>query len=138
MDILSQVGYRLIGDIAGHKENELNKKAEKARKENNSILAEKYEREVTMAGYHFGDEDYVILNGSIGIGLGLSGGLIMDRMDNIYFVRGGGIVNGLVGTIATEKLSVDTSEWGEDKFCEVISRGSFGFGMGLYGGLRFQ
>ena len=138
MDILSQVGYRLIGDIAGHKENELYKKAEKARKENNSILAEKYEKEVTMAGYHFGDEDYVILNGSIGIGLGLSGGLIMDRMDNIYFVRGGGIVNGLVGTIATEKLSVDTSEWGEDKFCEVISRGSFGFGMGLYGGLRFQ
>ena len=138
MNILSQVGYRLIGDIAGHKENELNKKAEKARKENNSILAEKYEKEVTMAGYHFGDEDYVILNGSIGIGFGLSGGLIMDRMDNIYFVRGGGIVNGLVGTIATEKLSVDTSEWGEDKFCEVISRGSFGFGMGLYGGLRFQ
>ncbi len=138
MNILSQVGYRLIGDIAGHKENELNKKAEKARKENNSILAEKYEKEVTMAGYHFGDEDYVILNGSIGIGLGLSGGLIMDRMDNIYFVRGGGIVSGLGGTIATEKLSVDTSEWGEDKFCEVISRGSFGFGMGLYGGLRFQ
>ena len=138
MNILSQVGYRLIGDIAGHKENELYKKAEKARKENNSILAEKYEKEATMAGYHFGDEDYVILNGSIGIGLGLSGGLIMDRMDNIYFVRGGGIVNGLVGTIATEKLSVDTSEWGEDKFCEVISRGSFGFGMGLYGGLRFQ
>ena len=141
VNILSQVGYRLIGDIAGHKENELYKKTEKpekAGKENNSILAEKYEKEVTMAGYHFGDEDYVILNGSIGIGLGLSGGLIMDRMDNIYFVRGGGIVNGLVGTIATEKLSVDTSEWGEDKFCEVISRGSFGFGMGLYGGLRFQ
>ncbi len=141
MNILSQVGYRLIGNIAGHKENELYKKTEKpekAGKENNSILAEKYEKEVTMAGYHFGDEDYVILNGSIGIGLGLSGGLIMDRMDNIYFVRGGGIVNGLVGTIATEKLSVDTSEWGEDKFCEVISRGSFGFGMGLYGGLRFQ
>ena len=45
VDILSQVGYRLIGDIAGHKENELYKKAEKARKENNSILAEKYEKE---------------------------------------------------------------------------------------------
>ncbi len=45
VNILSQVGYRLIGDIAGHKENELYKKAEKARKENNSILAEKYERE---------------------------------------------------------------------------------------------
>ena len=141
VNVRSPVGYCFIGDIAGHKENELYKKTEKpekAGKENNSILAEKYEKEVTMAGYHFGDEDYVILNGSIGIGLGLSGGLIMDRMDNIYFVRGGGIVNGLVGTIATEKLSVDTSEWGEDKFCEVISRGSFGFGMGLYGGLRFQ
>ena len=138
VNVRSPVGYRFIGDIAGHKENELYKKNGKAKKENNSILAEKYEKEVTMAGYHFGDEDYVILNGSIGIGLGLSGGLIMDRMDNIYFVRGGGIVNGLVGTIATEKLSVDTSEWGEDKFCEVISRGSFGFGMGLYGGLRFQ
>ena len=138
VNVRSPVGYRFIGDIAGHKENELYKKNGKARKENNSILAEKYEKEVTMAGYHFGDEDYVILNGSIGIGLGLLGGLIMDRTDNIYFVRGGGIVNGLVGTIATEKLSVDTSEWGEDKFCEVISRGSFGFGMGLYGGLRFQ
>ena len=138
VNVRSPVGYRFIGDIAGHKENELYKKNGKARKDNNSILAEKYGKEVTMAGYHFGDEDYVILNGSIGIGLGLSGGLIMDRMDNIYFVRGGGIVNGLVGTIATEKLSVDTSEWGEDKFCEVISRGSFGFGMGLYGGLRFQ
>ena len=45
VNILSQVGYRLIGDIAGHKENELYKKAEKARKENNSILAEKYEKE---------------------------------------------------------------------------------------------
>ena len=44
VNILSQVGYRLIGDIAGHKENELYKKAEKARKENNSILAEKYEK----------------------------------------------------------------------------------------------
>ena len=32
VNILSQVGYRLIGDIAGHKENELNKKAEKAEK----------------------------------------------------------------------------------------------------------
>ena len=45
MNILSQVGYRLIGDIAGHKENELYKKSEKSRKENNSILAEKYEKE---------------------------------------------------------------------------------------------
>ncbi len=303
VNILSQVGYRLIGDIAGHKENELNKKAEKARKENNSILAEKYEKEakkwsesgsnriamhgimgalvskeagmtkgltgaglnallqkelgkikdkevhkiasaaigylaggktgaaiahqattfnyltheqkkqkealiaqaleegdeeqantirqyydeldnkqdivisnlelpeqdeydsytekmiiqsgniydgtdtikeVTMAGlklakkqgltaYHFGDEDYVTLNGSIGIGLGLSGGFIMDKTGNVYFVRGGGIVNGLGGTIATGKFSIDTNDWDKDKFREVISGGSFGFSIGLYG-----
>ena len=305
MNILSQVGYRLIGDIAGHKENELYKKAEKARKENNSILAEKYEKEakkwsesgtnriamhgimgalvskeagtgmtkgltgaglnailqkelgkikdkevhkmasaaigylaggktgaaiawqattfnyltheqkkqkealiaqaleegdeeqantirqyydeldnkqdivisnlelpeqdeydsytekmiiqsgniydgtdtikeVTMAGlklakkqgltaYHFGDEDYVTLNGSIGIRLGLSGGFIMDRTGNVYFVKGGGIVSGLGGTVATGKFSIDTSDWDEDKFREVISGGSFGFSIGLYG-----
>ena len=75
-----------------------------------------------MAGYHFGDEDYVTLNGSIGIGLGLSGGLIMDRTGNVYFVRGGGIVSSLGGTVATGKLSVDrgtiwisrnrNSQWG--------------------------
>ena len=57
-----------------------------------------------MAGYHFGDEDYVILNSSIGIGLGLSGGLIMDRMDNIYFVRGGGIVSSLGWNSSDRKI----------------------------------
>ena len=305
VNILSQVGYRLIGDIAGHKENELYKKAEKARKENNSILAEKYEKEakkwsesgsnriamhgimgalvskeagagmtkgltgaglnallqkelgkikdtevhkmasaaigylaggktgaaiawqattfnyltheqkkqkealiaqaleegdeeqantirqyydeldnkqdiiisnlelpeqdeydsytekmiiqsgniydgtdtikeVTMAGlklakkqgltaYHFGDEDYVTLNGSIGMGLGLSGGFIMDRTGNVYFVRGGGIVNGLGGTIATGKLSVDTSGWKSQKFRDVLSGSSTNFSLSLYG-----
>ena len=129
VNVRSPVGYRFIGDIAGHKENELYKKNGKARKENNSILAEKYEKEVTMAGYHFGDEDYVILNGSIGIGLGLSGGLIMDRMDNIYFVRGGGIVSGLGGTVATGKFSVDTSGWDESKFRKSIEGGSISFGI---------
>jgi len=305
VNILSQVGYRLIGDIAGHKENELNKKAEKARKENNSILAKKYEKEakkwsesgsnriamhgimgalvskeagtgitkgltgaglnallqkelgkikdkevhkiasaaigylaggktgaaiahqattfnyliheqkkqkealiaqaleegdeeqantirqyydeldnkqdivisnlelpeqdeydsytekmivqsgniydgtdtvkeVTMAGlklakkqgltaYHFGDEDYVTLNGSIGIRLGLSGGFIMDRTGNVYFVRGGGIVNGLSGTIATGKLSVDTSDWNSKKFKDVLSGSGANFSLSLYG-----
>ena len=73
------------------------------------------------------------LNGSIGIGLGLSGGLIMDRTGNVYFVRGGGIVSSLGGTVATGKFSVDTSGWDEDKFREVISGGSFGFSIGLYG-----
>ena len=301
VNILSQVGYRLIGDIAGHKENELNKKAEKARKENNSILAEKYEREakkwsesgtnriamhgimgalvskeagagmtkgltgaglnallqkelgkikdkevhkmasaaigylaggktgaaiawqattfnyltheqkkqkealiaqaleegdeeqantirqyydeldnkqdiiisnlelpeqdeydsytekmiiqsgniydgtdtikeVTMAGlklakkqgltaYHFGDEDYVTLNGSIGMGLGLSGGFIMDRTGNVYFVRGGGIVSGLSGTIATGKFSIDTSNWNDLEFRRNIEGRSVSFGI---------
>ena len=301
VNILSQVGYRLIGDIAGHKENELYKKAEKARKENNSILAEKYEREakkwsesgtnriamhgimgalvskeagagmtkgltgaglnallqkelgkikdpevhkmasaaigylaggktgaaiawqattfnyltheqkkqkealiaqaleegdeeqantirqyydeldnkqdiiisnlelpeqdeydsytekmiiqsgniydgtdtikeVTMAGlklakkqgltaYHFGDEDYVTLNGSIGIRLGLSGGFIMDRTGNVYFVRGGGIVNGLSGTIATGKFSIDTSNWNDLEFRRNIEGRSVSFGI---------
>ncbi len=301
VNILSQVGYRLIGDIAGHKENELYKKAEKARKENNSILAEKYEKEakkwsesgsnriamhgimgalvskeagtgmtkgltgaglnallqkelgkikdpevhkmasaaigylaggktgaaiahqattfnyltheqkkqkealiaqaleegdeeqantirqyydeldnkqdivisnlelpeqdeydsytekmiiqsgniydgtdtikeVTMAGlklakkqgltaYHFGDEDYVTLNGSIGIRLGLSGGFIMDRTGNVYFVRGGGIVNGLSGTIATGKFSIDTSNWNDLEFRRNIEGRSVSFGI---------
>ena len=305
VNILSQVGYRLIGDIAGHKENELNKKAEKARKENNSILAEKYEKEakkwsesgtnriamhgimgalvskeagagmtkgltgaglnailqkelgkikdeevhkmasaaigylaggktgaaiawqattfnyltheqkkqkealiaqaleegdeeqantirqyydeldnkqdiiisnlelpeqdeydsytekmiiqsgniydgtdtikeVTMAGlklakkqgltaYHFGDEDYVTLNGSIGIRLGLSGGFIMDRTGNVYFVRGSGIVNGLSGTIATGKFSIDTSDWNSKKFKDVLSGSGANFSLSLYG-----
>ena len=305
VNILSQVGYRLIGDIAGHKENELNKKAEKARKENNSILAEKYEKEakkwsesgtnriamhgimgalvskeagagmtkgltgaglnallqkelgkikdkevhkmasaaigylaggktgaaiawqattfnyltheqkkqkealiaqaleegdeeqantirqyydeldnkqdivisnlelpeqdeydsytekmivqsgniydgtdtvkeVTMAGlklakkqgltaYHFGNEDYVTLNGSIGMGLGLSGGFIMDRTGNVYFVRGGGIVSGLSGTIATGKLSVDTSDWKSKEFKNALTGSSTNFSLSLYG-----
>ena len=305
VNILSQVGYRLIGDIAGHKENELNKKAEKARKENNSILAEKYEREakkwsesgtnriamhgmmgalvskeagagmtkgltgaglnallqkelgkikdkevhkmasaaigylaggktgaaiawqattfnyltheqkkqkealiaqaleegdeeqantirqyydeldnkqdiiisnlelpeqdeydsytekmiiqsgniydgtdtikeVTMAGlklakkqgltaYHFGNEDYVTLNGSIGIGLGLSGGLIMDKTGNVYFVRGGGIVSGLGGTVATGKFNVDTSGWKPQEFRDALSGSGANFSLSLYG-----
>ena len=305
VNILSQVGYRLIGDIAGHKENELNKKAEKARKENNSILAEKYEKEakkwsesgtnriamhgimgalvskeagagmtkgltgaglnallqkelgkikdkevhkiasaaigylaggktgaaiawqattfnyltheqkkqkealiaqaleegdeeqantirqyydeldnkqdivisnlelpeqdeydsytekmivqsgniydgtdtvkeVTMAGlklakkqgltaYHFGNEDYVTLNGSIGIGLGLSGGLIMDKTGNVYFVRGGGIVSGLGGTVATGKFNVDTSGWKPQEFRDALSGSGANFSLSLYG-----
>ena len=310
VNILSQVGYRLIGDIAGHKENELNKKAEKARKENNSILAEKYEKEakkwsesgtnriamhgimgalvskeagtgmtkgltgaglnallqkelgkikdkevhkiasaaigylaggktgaaiawqattfnyltheqkkqkealiaqaleegdeeqantirqyydeldnkqdiiisnlelpeqdeydsytekmivqsgniydgtdtvkeVTMAGlklakkqgltaYHFGNEDYVTLNGSIGIRLGLSGGLIMDKTGNVYFVRGGGIVSGLGGTVATGKFSVDTSGWNRKDFQQALSGSGTNFSLSLYGSVNIN
>ena len=305
VNILSQVGYRLIGDIAGHKENELNKKAEKARKENNSILAEKYEREakkwsesgtnriamhgimgalvskeagagmtkgltgaglnallqkelgkikdkevhkmasaaigylaggktgaaiawqattfnyltheqkkqkealiaqaleegdeeqantirqyydeldnkqdivisnlelpeqdeydsytekmiiqsgniydgtdtikeVTMAGlklakkqgltaYHFGNEDYVTLNASIGMGIGLSGGFIMDRTGNVYSVVGGGFTGGIGGTIATGKLAMDTSGWTAANLQQALSGGSVSFGLGIGG-----
>ena len=43
--------------------------------------------------------------------LGLSGGIIMDRTGNVYFVKGGGIVSDLGGTVATGKFSVDTSGW---------------------------
>ena len=101
-------------------------------------------KEVTMAGlklakkqgltaYHFGDEDYVTLNGSIGIRLGLSGGFIMDRTGNVYFVRGGGIVNGLSGTIATGKFSIDTSDWNSKKFKDVLSGSGANFSLSLYG-----
>lgn len=82
-----------------------------------------------MAGYHFGDEDYVTLNGSIGIGLGLSGGLIMDRTGNVYFVKGGGIVSGLGGTVATGKFSIDTSDWDDLEFRRNIEGGSVSFGI---------
>ena len=43
-------------------------------------------------------------------------GVIMDRTGNVYFVRGGGIVNGLSGTIATGKFSIDTSNWNDLEF----------------------
>lgn len=67
------------------------------------------------------------LNGSIGIGLGLSGGLIMDKTGNVYFVRGGGIVSSLGGTVATGKFSVDTSGWDESKFRKSIEGGKHFF-----------
>lgn len=45
VNILSQVGFHIIGDIAEQKEKELHQKAEKARRTNNNILAENYEKE---------------------------------------------------------------------------------------------
>ena len=44
VNILSQVGYRLIGNIADRKERELKRKAEEARKNNNRMEAETYEK----------------------------------------------------------------------------------------------
>ena len=57
----------------------------------------------------------------------------MDRTGNVYFVRGGGIVNGLGGTVATGKLSVDTSNWNSKKFKDVLSGSGTNFSLSLYG-----
>ena len=40
-----------------------------------------------LTEYKFGDEDFITLSGSIGSGLGVSGGFIMDRTGNIYYTR---------------------------------------------------
>ena len=55
--------------------------------------------------------------------LGLSGGIIMDRTGNVYFVKGGGIVSGLGGTVATGKFSIDTSDWDDLEFKRNIEGG---------------
>ena len=49
----------------------------------------------------------------------------MDRTGDVYFVKGGGIVSGLGGTVATGKLSVDTSGWDESKFRKSIEGEAF-------------
>lgn len=101
-------------------------------------------KEVTIAGlklakkqglteYHFGDEDYVTLNGSIGIGLGLAGGFIMDKTGNVYFVRGIGVVNGIGGTVASGKFSVDTSNWERQDFQDAFSGATANFSLNFYG-----
>lgn len=101
-------------------------------------------KEVTIAGlklakkqglteYHFGDEDYVTLSGSIGIGLGLAGGFIMDKTGNVYFVRGIGVVNGIGGTVASGKFSVDTSNWERQDFQDAFSGATANFSLNFYG-----
>ena len=40
----------------------------------------------------------------------------MDRTGNVYFVRGGGIVSGLDGTVAIGKFSINTSGWYDLEF----------------------
>ena len=61
--------------------------------------------------------------------LGLSGGIIIDRTGNVYFVKGGGIVSGLGGTVATGKFSIDTSNWNDLEFRRNIEGGSVSFGI---------
>ena len=53
-----------------------------------TIGALKIAKEKGLTEYHFLDEDYVTLNASIGMGIGLSGGFIMDRTGNVYSVVG--------------------------------------------------
>lgn len=86
-----------------------------------------------LTEYHFGDEDYVTLNGSIGIGLGLAGGFIMDKTGNVYFIGGGGMVNGIGGTVASGKFSVDTSDWKSEDFKKAISGATANFSLNFYG-----
>lgn len=91
-----------------------------------------------LTEYHFGDEDYVTLNGSIGRGLGLAGGFIMDKTGNVYVIGGIGIVNGLGGTVASGKFSVDTSNWQPEDFKKAISGPTMNFGFGLYGSVNIS
>ena len=53
----------------------------------------------------------------------------MDRTGNVYFVKGGGIVSGLGGTVATGKFSIDTSDWDDLEFRRNIEGGSVSFGI---------
>ena len=57
----------------------------------------------------------------------------MDRTGNVYFVKGGGIVSGLGGTVATGKFNVDTSGWNRKDFQQAILGSSISFGLNLYG-----
>lgn len=47
----------------------------------------------------------------------------MDRTGNVYFVRGGGIVSGLDGTVAIGKFSINTSGWYDLEFRRNIEGG---------------
>ena len=98
-----------------------------------TIGALKIAKEKGLTEYHFLDEDYVTLNASIGMGIGLSGGFIMDRTGNIYSVVGGGFTGGIGGTIATGKLAMDTSGWTAANLQQALSGGSVSFGLGIGG-----
>ena len=85
-----------------------------------------------LTAYNFGDEDFVTLNGSIGATLGVSGGFIMDRMGNVYYSAGAGMVFGTSAGVSTGKFKADTSSWGPDQFIRAISgiSGSGSFSIG--------
>ena len=98
-----------------------------------TIGALKIAKEKGLTEYHFLDEDYVTLNASIGMGIGLSGGFIMDRTGNVYSVVGGGFTGGIGGTIATGKLAMDTSGWTAANLQQALSGGSVSFDLGIGG-----
>lgn len=57
----------------------------------------------------------------------------MDKTGNVYFVRGGGVVSGIGGTIASGKFSVDTSNWKPEKFLDAFSGATANFSLNFYG-----
>lgn len=78
-----------------------------------------------LTEYKFGDEDFITLSGSIGSGLGVSGGFIMDRTGNIYYTIGGGMTFGASAGVTTGKYQTDTSNWNTADFRNAISGRSF-------------
>ena len=82
-----------------------------------------------LTNYNFGDEDFVSLNGSLGLDLGISGGFIMDRRGNVYYSTGTGMVFGASAGVTTGKFKADTSNWKNSDYKEAITgiSGSFGF-----------
>jgi hypothetical protein len=84
-----------------------------------------------LTEYKFGDEDFITLSGSIGSGLGVSGGFIMDRTGNIYYTIGGGMTFGASAGVTTGKLQADTSNWDENNFKSALTGQSFASGYSL-------
>ena len=81
VNLMSQTGFTLIGDIADRKESELKRKAEEARKNNNSMEAETYEK--AAGKWSESGTNRILLHGMLGailskeagngIGKGLTG-----------------------------------------------------------------
>ena len=84
-----------------------------------------------LTEYKFGDEDFITLSGSIGSGLGVSGGFIMDRTGNIYYTIGGGMTFGASAEVTTGKLQADTIGWNKYEFRSALSGQSFASGYSL-------
>lgn len=56
----------------------------------------------------------------------------MDRMGNVYYSAGAGMVFGTSAGVSTGKFKADTSSWGPDQFIRAISgaSGSGSFSIG--------